>query len=107
MATPWPSLPLAAWLPTKETLHRFTQIVGKVQLALTPFVNHFWNVALRVTAHGLATSTLRYDGRSFEIELDLVEHRVVARTSDRMTWTLDLQPMAVADFYRELSKGLA
>src|SRR5215475_11434718 len=64
MTTAWPSLPLDAWLPTRETLHRYTQIVGKVQLALTPMVNHFWNVALRVTARGLSTSALRYAGRT-------------------------------------------
>jgi uncharacterized protein DUF5996 len=106
MATPWPPLPLEAWLPTKETLHRYTQIIGKIQLALTPFVNHFWNVTLRVTARGLATSTLRYQGRSFEIELDLVEHRVVVRTSDAKQRTLELRPLAVADFYHDLLSTL-
>ena len=106
MTTPWPSLPLEAWSPTKETLHRYTQIIGKIQLALTPFVNHFWNTTLRVTARGLATSTLRYQGRSFEIELDLVEHRVAIRTSDDLRYTLELRPLAVADFYRELMAAL-
>lgn len=107
MATSWPALPLEPWLPTKETLHRYAQILGKIQLGLTPFVNQFWNVTLHVTAHGLATSALRYEGRSFDIELDLVEHAVVIRTSDGARRTLELAPRAVADFYRELLGALA
>jgi len=103
----WPALPLDAWRPTRETLHRYAQIVGKIQLALTPVVNHYWNVMLRVTARGLATAVLRHDGRSFDIELDLVEHRVVVRTSDAQQRTLELAPRAVADFYRELLDALA
>jgi hypothetical protein len=100
--TPWPALPLEAWLPTRETLHRYTQIIGKIQLALTPMVNHFWNVALRVTARGLATSALRHDGRTFDIELDLVEHRLIARTDDGASQVRDLRPVAVAEFYRDV-----
>lgn len=106
MATPWPALPLEAWLPTKETLHRYAQIVGKIQLGLTPFVNHYWNVALRVTARGLATTMLRYEGRSFDIELDLVEHRLVIRTSDKQERSFELRPLAVADFYRDVLAAL-
>jgi hypothetical protein len=100
--TAWPALPLEAWLPTRETLHRYTQIIGKIQLALTPMVNHFWNVALRVTARGLATSALRHNGRTFDIELDLVEHRLIARTDDGARQTRELRPIAVAEFYREV-----
>lgn len=100
--TTWPSLPLAAWLPTRETLHRYTQILGKIQLALTPMVNHFWNVALRVTARGLATSALRHAGATFDLELDLVDHRLIARTEDGATQTRALRPLAVAEFYREV-----
>jgi hypothetical protein len=103
----WPPLPLEAWLPTRETLHRYTQIIGKIQLALTPMVNHFWNVALRVTARGLATSALRHNGRTFDIELDLVEHRLIARTDDGATQTRDLRPVAVAEFYRDVLAMLA
>jgi hypothetical protein len=101
MTTAWPSLPLDAWLPTRETLHRYTQVIGKIQLALTPMVNHFWNVALRVTARGLSTSALRHAGRTFDIELDLVEHRLIARTDDGASQARDLRPLAVAEFYRE------
>ena len=107
MATSWPALPLEAWLPTKETLHRYTQILGKIQLGLTPFVNQFWNVTLRVTARGLSTSALRYEGRSFDIELDLVQHLAIIRTSDGAQRALELRPLAVADFYRELMAALA
>jgi hypothetical protein len=106
MATSWPALPLEPWLPTKETLHRYTQILGKIQLGLTPFVNQFWNVTLHVTARGLATSALRYEGCSFDIELDLVEHCVVIRTSKGARRTLELRPLAVADFYHELLEAL-
>ena len=94
-------------MPTKETLHRYTQILGKIQLGLTPFVNQFWNVTLRVTARGLATSALRYEGRSFDIELDLVQHLAIIRTSDGAQRALELRPLAVADFYRELMAALA
>ena len=106
MPSSWPSLPLEAWRSTRETLHRYTQIVGKIQLALTPVVSHFWNVTLRLTARGLATSALRYEGRSFDIELDFVEHRVIVRTSDGGSQTRELRPLAVADFYSELMGAL-
>ena len=102
MTLHWPPLPLDAWRPTKETLHRYAQILGKVQLARTPFVNHFWNVTLRVTARGLATTALRHEGRTFDIELDLVDHRVVVRTSDGQLQARELRPLACADFYYEL-----
>jgi hypothetical protein len=99
----WPELPLDAWRDTRETLHRYSQIVGKVQLALTPRVNHFWNVTLRITARGLATTALRYGDRTFDIELDLVDHRVVIRTTEGELEERQLRPMTVADFYRELT----
>lgn len=102
MSTAWPSLPFEAWADTKETLHRYTQIVGKIQLALTPVVNHFWNITLRLTARGLATSALRHKERTFDIELDFVDHRVIVRTSDGAHLTRELRPLAVADFRAEL-----
>jgi len=106
MALAWPSLPFDAWRPTKDTLHRFTQIIGKIQLALTPVVSHFWNVTLRPTARGLATSALRYDGRTFDIELDFVEHRTIVRSSDGGRDARELRPIAVADYYQELMQML-
>lgn len=102
MPTTWPSIPFDAWSATKETLHRYTQIIGKIQLARTPVVNHFWNVMLRLTARGLATSALRHEGRTFDIELDLVEHRVIVRTSDGARIARELRPLAVAEFEDEL-----
>jgi len=102
MSLTWPSLPYDAWSPTKETLHRYTQMIGKIQLALTPIVSHFWNVTLRPTARGLATTALRVDGRTFDIELDFIEHLVVIRTNDGRRALTPLRPLAVADFWDEL-----
>ena len=106
MSTSWPALPFDAWRATKETLHRYTQIVGKIQLALTPVVNHFWNVMLRVTARGLATRALSHEGRMFDIELDFVEHQVIVRTSDGRQVAIGLRPLAVSEFRRELFDAL-
>jgi hypothetical protein len=102
----WPSLSLDAWQLTRDTLHRYAQILGKIQLAQTPVTNHFWNVTLRVTAHGLATVALPYEDRMFEIELDLVEHRMIVRTSAGQTRALELGPQTVADFYAALMEIL-
>src|SRR5437764_12392099 len=100
MNTQWPPLPLDAWRDTRETLHRYAQVVGKIQLALTPVVNHFWNVTLRVTARGLATSALESNDQTFDIELDLVEHRTIVRTIGGARPELAPRPLPVADFYR-------
>ena len=72
----WPALPLDAWRDTRDTLHMWTQIVGKIRLALTPLVNHWWNVPLYVTARGLTTSPIPYGDRVFEIEFDFIEHQL-------------------------------
>ncbi len=106
MTTLWPSLPLEAWRPTRETLHRYAQIIGKIQLALTPRINHFWNVTLHLTSHGLATAAMHLGDRTVDIELDFIEHRVVIRTSDGGREMLELRPLAVADFSRELFAAL-
>lgn len=106
MSTTWPPLPLDAWRSTRDTLHRFAQIIGKIQLARTPLVNHFWNAALHVTSRGLATSPMHADGGTFDLELDLVQHCLMIRTSDARTEHLDLHPMPVAEFYRELKSAL-
>jgi hypothetical protein len=106
MQTALPSIPFEAWQATKETLHRYTQIIGKIQLATTPVVNHFWNVPLRVTARGLSTQALRYGGRAFDIELDFIDHHVLVRTSTGSHVTIELQPLAVADFKDELFEVL-
>ena len=75
----WPALPLEAWEPTRATLHMWTQIVGKVRLALSPYMNHWWQVPLYVTARGLTTSPIPYDGETFEILFDFIEHDCSSR----------------------------
>ena len=102
----WPSLPLADWKETYDTLHMWTQIVGKVRLRLTPLVNHWWNVPLYVTARGLTTSRIPYGERAFEIWFDFVRHQLVVETTDGVVKTLPLVPRSVADFYREFMRTL-
>ena len=95
----WPPLPLDSWKDTCETLHMWTQIVGKVRLELTPLVNHWWNVPLYVTSRGLTTSIMPYGDRSFELRFDFLKHQLVLKTSDGALKTLPLAPKSVADFY--------
>jgi hypothetical protein len=97
----WPSLPLDSWKDTYATLHMWTQIVGKVRLALTPLVNHWWNVPLYVSARGLTTSRIPYGERAFELWFDFIQHQLVLETSDGIVKTIPLAPRSVADFYRE------
>ena len=99
MTAPWPDLPLSAWSETCETLHRWTQIAGKVRLALTPLVNHWWNVTFSVGAHGLVAPANPYAGRSFDIVFDFVDHRLRIEASDGRAESFALAPMSVADFY--------
>ena len=103
---PWPALPLADWQDTYATLHRWTQIVGKVRLARLPWVNHSWHVTLYVTARGLTTGPLPHGTRAFQIDFDFVDHRLAVRTSDGGARSLVLRPRSVADFYRELMAAL-
>ncbi len=104
--TVWPDLPLTAWSDTCETLHRWTQIVGKVRLALTPLVNHWWNVTLYVTSRGLTTSSIPHDGRAFDIVFDFIDHRLRIETSNGHVETLPLRPMSVQEFYFEVMSRL-
>jgi hypothetical protein len=97
----WPSLPLDSWKETYATLHMWTQIVGKVRLALTPLVNHWWNVPLYVTSRGLTTSRIPYAERAFELRFDFIRHQLVLETSDGLVKTLALAPRTVAEFYQE------
>ena len=99
---PWPALPFAEWQDTCATLHMWTQIVGKIRLALTPLVNHWWEVPLYVSARGLTTSPIPYQHGVFEIEFDFIEHLLRIETSGGATETLELQPRTVANFYREV-----
>jgi uncharacterized protein DUF5996 len=97
----WPSLPLEEWKDTCATLHMWTQVVGKIRLAQTPLVNHWWNVPLYVSARGLTTSAMAYGDRFFEMEFDFIDHQLVTKTSDGATATIALQPKSVAAFYAE------
>jgi hypothetical protein len=103
----WPALPYAAWHDTYATLHLWTQVVGKIALAQAPPLNHCWAVALRVTPRGLTTRTLPHGERTFTIEFDFIEHRLVVNASDGETRALALRPRSVADFHRELLATLA
>lgn len=102
----WPSLALASWEPTYLTLHRWTQIVGKVALAHAPYVNHWWHVALHVTSEGL-TISVPCDRRFVTMTFDLCAHRMVVHTSDKRSESFALEPMSVAEFYRRLVAALA
>lgn len=97
----WPTLPLESWKDTYATLHLWTQMVGKVRLALTPLVNHWWNVPLYVSAKGLTTTQIPYHDRAFELWFDFIQHRLVLETSDGMMKDIPLAPRTVADFYRD------
>ena len=98
----WPELPLASWAGTATTLHMWTQIVGKIRLALNPHVNHWWEVPLYVSARGLSTSVIPYRDRLFELEFDFLDHNLAIRDSSRATKYVPLYERTVADFYREL-----
>jgi len=95
----WPPLPLAAWSDTYATLHMWTQIVGKTRLALAPMANHWWQVPLYVSARGLTTSAIPYQGRTFDVEFDFIDHALTARASGGATRTMPLTPRSVADFH--------
>jgi len=97
----WPSLPLESWKDTCATVHMWTQVVGKVRLALTPKENHWWNVPLYVSPRGLTTSAIPCDDRVFELEFDLIDHKLHLRISDGTTKDLPLRPQSVADFYKD------
>ena len=111
MATPvvheaWPSLPLGEWQETKDTLHMWTQIVGKVRLALAPMVNHWWQVPLYVTSRGLTTSAMPAAERLVELTFDFLDHVLRVETSDGSAREIALAPRAVADFYRDFMSTL-
>jgi hypothetical protein len=103
---PWPELPTAAWRETYETLHLWTQIVGKVRLARTPWLNHSWHVALYVTARGLTTSPIPDGLRTFQIDFDLIDHILRISTSDGARRQLALAGQSVASFYSAVMADL-
>jgi hypothetical protein len=97
----WPELVWNDWADTADTLHMWTQIVGKTRLALTPLQNHWWNVPLYVTARGLGTSAMDYEDDVLDIEFDFVAHELHLRMSSGANQTMKLKPRSVADFYQE------
>jgi hypothetical protein len=102
----WPSLPLEAWAETYATLHLWTQVVGKVRLAQSPWLNHSWHVTLYVTSSGLTTSPMPYGARTFQIDFDFVRHQLVMQSSDGRTAGFALVPQSVAAFYARLMDTL-
>ena len=106
MTNSWPALPLDGWRETYATLHMWSQVVGKIAMALTPRMNHFWNVALLVTSRGLSTHTLTYQGRAFSIVFDFVDHELIIHCSDGETESMPLTSQSVAAFYQEVMRRL-
>jgi hypothetical protein len=102
----WPALPLEQWEDTRATLHMWTQIVGKIRLEQTPLVNHWWNVPLYVSAHGLTTTAMPYEERFFEMEFDFVDHFLVIKCSDGASANVALEPKSVATFYQQTMAAL-
>ena len=92
MSLDWPALEYAQWQPTYATLHMWSQVVGKIAVALAPPINHSWGVSMRVTARGLSTQNLAHGARSFTIEFDFIDHVLVIRTTDGARRELPLKP---------------
>jgi hypothetical protein len=106
--SPLPEIPLDAWRPTKNTLHLYCQIVGKIRLAMHPRLNHWWHVTLYVSPRGLTTRAIPYPGGNFEIEFDFKSHKLEIRTSDGAVEDFALfDGLSVADFYSSLFANLA
>jgi hypothetical protein len=102
----WPALSFDAWRATGETLHMWTQMVGKICLALTPLTNHYWNITFHITSRGLVTPSLPLAGRTFTMTFDFVDHHLGIDRSDGVSSRVELAPRTVADFYRELMATL-
>ena len=103
----WPELPYAAWRDTYATLHLWTQIVGKIRLVQTPWLNHSWHVTLYVTPQGLTTSPIPHGARSFEIAFDFLRHVLVVSVDDGARREIGLYPRTVADFYAAMMQALS
>jgi hypothetical protein len=104
---PWPDLPYPAWRDTCATLQLWTQIVGKIRLALTPWLNHSWHVTLYVTARGLTTTPIYAGTRAFEIAFDFIDHVLRIETSEGARHDIPLRPQSVADFYAAVMAAMA
>jgi hypothetical protein len=107
LSASWPELPYPAWRDSCATLHLWTQIVGKIRLARTPWLNHSWHVALYVTARGLTTSPIPDEARSFQIDFDFIDHVLRIETSDGRQQLVPLVPQSVAAFYVAVMAALA
>jgi hypothetical protein len=103
----WPELPLEAWQETYATLHRWAQIVGKVRLVQSPWINHSWSVTLYVTDRGLTTSPIPHGNRTFEIEFDFLHHQLTIQPSDAEARSIPLESQPVSAFYARLMRELA
>ncbi len=103
----WPPLPYEGWRDTRDALHLWTQIVGKIRLAETPWLNHQWHVTLYVTARGLGTSPIPHRDRTFDIEFDFTDHVLRIRTSDGQARELPLREGSIADFHAAVFAALA
>lgn len=98
----YPSLPLSEWQDTNDTLHLWTQIVGKIRLVQTPLINQWWNVPLYVSPRGFSTSAMPFEDKTFSIDFDFLSHKLIVQTSFNDGFSFDLEPMTVADFYEKL-----
>src|SRR5689334_7919244 len=103
----WPSLPLSEWRDTCETLHLWTQVIGKLRIAVTPWLNHSWHVPLYLTARGLTTSPIYADGRALDVEFDFIDHQLRMRSSDGRSAELALAPRTVSEFYARVMSMFA
>lgn len=101
-----PALPLEAWHETRDTLHMWTQILGKIRLKLTPHVNHWWQVPFYLTSRGLTTTPIPYGDGTFDATFDFIDHILALQTSNGRTETIALRPRSVADFYHDVIRAL-
>ena len=103
----WPTIPVASWRDTRDTLQLYTQVVGKVRLANEPLSNHWWNVPLYLTARGLTTMAMPHPtGPTFQIDFDFIDHRLDIVTTAGGRQSLPLEPRSVADFHDEVMRLL-
>jgi hypothetical protein len=102
----WPALTIDKWADTRDSVHLWTQIVGKVRMALEPMTNHWWQVTLYVSARGLTTSLMHAGDRGLEVEFDFLAHQLELRTTDGAVRRVALEPRSVASFYSETMKAL-
>jgi hypothetical protein len=105
-ASAWPALALNDWIATRDTLHMWLQIVGKIRLKQTPWVNHSWHTTLYVTSRGLTTSPIPHGERQFQIDIDLIDHRLIIESSEGRVGGFALEPQPVAAFYQRLMQEL-